>query len=220
MIAEDPDLAPQTEALRALPTVRAVRRKLGLGHEKFARQLSLPVAVVRRSERGQAETDPAVQALLRIVGRTPGPTKKKAGLKRKSRLTEAINRAEATALLIRCGSRVYRPEADVEGEDLVLRTPAPQQKFIVVQLKARPDVNNASYGGRDIWMLFPSEAVTPRTWYLIPHDTLFAWFKERHGHTEKWTEQWRTVMNRELREFLSIYEIKLPPGIDEALIEN
>jgi hypothetical protein len=31
---------------------------------------------------------------------------------------EAANRAEATALLIRAGYRVYRPEADGYGEDL------------------------------------------------------------------------------------------------------
>jgi phosphoglycolate phosphatase-like HAD superfamily hydrolase len=36
---------------------------------------------------------------------------------------EAANRAEATAILIRAGYRVYRPEADVSGEDLVIRTP-------------------------------------------------------------------------------------------------
>jgi phosphoglycolate phosphatase-like HAD superfamily hydrolase len=36
---------------------------------------------------------------------------------------EAANRAEATALLIRCGYRVYRPEADAYGEDLVVRDP-------------------------------------------------------------------------------------------------
>ncbi len=36
---------------------------------------------------------------------------------------EAANRAEATAILIRTGFRVYRPEADVSGEDIVIRTP-------------------------------------------------------------------------------------------------
>ena len=33
---------------------------------------------------------------------------------------EAANRAEATALLIRADYRVYRPEADCYGEDLVV----------------------------------------------------------------------------------------------------
>ena len=32
---------------------------------------------------------------------------------------EAANRAEVTAILIRAGYRVYRPDADVSGEDLV-----------------------------------------------------------------------------------------------------
>jgi hypothetical protein len=36
---------------------------------------------------------------------------------------EAANRAESTALLIRAGYRVYRPEADCYGEDLIVRTP-------------------------------------------------------------------------------------------------
>jgi hemolysin activation/secretion protein len=36
---------------------------------------------------------------------------------------EAANRAEVTAVLIRAGYRVYRPEADVSGEDLVIRIP-------------------------------------------------------------------------------------------------
>lgn len=38
-------------------------------------------------------------------------------------LTEAANRGEVTSILIRAGWRVYRPEADVHGEDLVLRHP-------------------------------------------------------------------------------------------------
>lgn len=52
---------------------------------------------------------------------------------------EAANRAEATALLIRYGYRVYRPEADVSGEDLVIRTP--EGALVAVQLKSRLTVN-------------------------------------------------------------------------------
>lgn len=48
---------------------------------------------------------------------------------------EAANRAEATALLIRDGYRVYRPEADCYGEDLILRTPSGELR--AVQLKSR-----------------------------------------------------------------------------------
>ena len=48
--------------------------------------------------------------------------------------TEAANRAEATALLIRCGYRVYRPEADIEGEDMVVRLPT--GPLFAVQLKS------------------------------------------------------------------------------------
>src|SRR5881396_3754081 len=67
---------------------------------------------------------------------------------------EAANRAEATALLIRVGYRVYRPEADCYGEDLVLRTPS--GKLRAVQLKSRMTVDRHKYGGTSLWMLFPS----------------------------------------------------------------
>jgi len=54
---------------------------------------------------------------------------------------EAANRAEATAILIRAGYRMYRPEADVSGEDLVIRTPKGELR--AVQMKGRP----SSIGG-------------------------------------------------------------------------
>lgn len=54
----------------------------------------------------------------------------------KSNEVEAANRAEATALLIRAGFRVYRPEADVSGEDLVIRTQDGELR--TVQMKGRP----------------------------------------------------------------------------------
>ena len=66
-----------------------------------------------------------------------------------SREIEAANRAEATAILIRAGFRVYRPEADVQGEDLVVREPG--GKLSAVQLKGRPTVEWERYGGRQIW---------------------------------------------------------------------
>jgi hypothetical protein len=194
---------------------------LRLGQERFAKVLSIPVAVVRRWEREHMETDPAVQALLRILNRIPVPAKKEIGVKRKSALTEAIDRAEATALLMRCEYRVYRPEADVDGEDLVLRTPPPDAKLIAVQLKAFADVDDSKYGKRNIWMLFPSGPSSPRAWYLIPHDPFFEWVKGRHGHTKKWKERWHyTNMPREWREFLRAYEIKLPSIIERPEVST
>jgi hypothetical protein len=71
-----------------------------------------------------------------------------------SAVTEAANRAEVTALLIRCGYRVYRPEADTHGEDLVVRTP--EGRLLGVQMKGRATVNGKKYGGKDLLMLFPS----------------------------------------------------------------
>jgi hypothetical protein len=69
---------------------------------------------------------------------------------------EAANRAEVTALLIRAGYRVYRPEADCYGEDLILRDR--EGTLHAVQLKSRPTVDPARYGGdRRMLMLFPAQ---------------------------------------------------------------
>jgi len=105
---------------------------------------------------------------------------------------EAANRAEATALLIRAGYRVYRPEADCYGEDLILRTPSGELR--AVQLKGRPTVDWNRYGKeKDLWMLFPdpkSSIAMRRKWFLVPHNELYEWVKGRHGHTPKWQESW------------------------------
>ncbi|PYX00878.1 MAG: hypothetical protein DMG89_03260 [Acidobacteria bacterium] len=104
---------------------------------------------------------------------------------------EAANRAEATALLIRVGYRVYRPEADCYGEDLVLRTPS--GKLRAVQLKSRMTVDRHKYGGTSLWMLFPStkfSAGIRREWFLVPHDALYELLKEKHGHAPKFDGRW------------------------------
>jgi putative transcriptional regulator len=72
-IADDPDLAPATEALPELLRVRDVRRKLGLSQRKFSEKLSIPISTVQDWERGQSPTDPAIQTLLRILDRIPEP---------------------------------------------------------------------------------------------------------------------------------------------------
>jgi hypothetical protein len=97
---------------------------------------------------------------------------------------EAAIRAEATALLIRGGFRVYRPEADCYGEDLILRHP--KGKLLAVQMKARPTVNQNKYGGKSLWMLFPDplgNISLGRKWFLVPHDRFYRWTEGRHRHT-------------------------------------
>lgn len=111
-----------------------------------------------------------------------------------SNLIEAANRAEATSLLIRLGYKVYRPEADDEGEDLVVRLP--DLKLVPVQLKARLHVEHHRYGAKGIWMLFPDapwNSNTRRQWYLVPHDHLFGIMQARHGHAKSFAElKWTT----------------------------
>jgi hypothetical protein len=124
---------------------------------------------------------------------------------------EAANRAEVTAILIRAGHQVYRPEADVSGEDLVIRIPEGELRS--VQMKARPLVHWKLYGGKDMWMLFPDPTgdIPGRPWFFIKHDELFNWFKKLHGTTApgwvqrhkagkaEWSEKGLTD---ELRKFL------------------
>lgn len=127
--------------------------------------------------------------------------------------------AEATALLIRCGYRVYRPEADIEGEDLVVRDPA--GVLTGVQLKGRPLVDWRRYGGRQLLMLFPSAPYAPgaaRMWFLVPHDLFFDWVKALHGHTPKWGDLWHyPSIGRDLAAFLAPYEVRPPAEQQDEL---
>lgn len=128
-----------------------------------------------------------------------------------SNLLEAANRAEVTALLIRAGYRVYRPEADTEGEDLVLRQPS--GVLIAVQQKGRVHVERDKYAERNIWMLFPDapfDGKRQRDWFLIEHDRLFRWLEKQHGHADgfsagKWTCR---SPARWLRERLEPYRVR------------
>jgi hypothetical protein len=121
----------------------------------------------------------------------------------KSNEEEAAKSAEATVLLIRAGYRVYRPEADVSGEDLVIRIP--EGELRPVQMKGRPAVDWKRYGERHIWMLFPDPTGCKpgRPWYLIPHDELFAWIKNRHSSAPGWNDAWSyPKVSADLRSFL------------------
>jgi hypothetical protein len=129
---------------------------------------------------------------------------------------EAANRVEATAILIRAGYRVYRPEADVYREDLVIG--APDGELRSVQMKGRPVVEWRRYGGRDIWMLFPDPLGSQpgRPWFFIKHDELFAWVKNRHGAAPGWAEAWSYPrMSADLREWLQPFMLQ-PEATPEA----
>ena len=137
-------------------------------------------------------------------------------------LIEAANCAEVTAILIRAGYRVYRPEADVSGEDLVIRIPEGELRS--VQMKGRPLVHWKLYGGKrhggnDMWMLFPDPAgeIPGRPWFFIKHDELFNWFKKLHGTTAQgWvqrhkagkTEWSEKGLTGELRKFLQPFMLR------------
>lgn len=72
-------------------------------------------------------------------------------------------------------------------------------------------------------MLFPSSKYRPgtsREWFLVPHDGLFKWVKQRHGHTGKWVDAWSyPYLNKALREFLKAWEVR--PVVDPTMsVEN
>jgi hypothetical protein len=125
---------------------------------------------------------------------------------------EAANRAEATALLIRVGYRVYRPEADCYGEDLIVRHPETGE-LRAVQLKSRPTVDVNRYGS--LWMLFPgpdSGTGLGRKWFLVPHNKLYEWVKERHGHAPKWNDAWNyPSIPKKLLRFLDEFTVTASP---------
>ena len=66
---EDPD-APLARHELTIPA-RAVREKLGLSQEAFAKALNIPVGTIRNWEQNRVKPDPAARALLLILYRQP-----------------------------------------------------------------------------------------------------------------------------------------------------
>lgn len=71
----DPDSQPATaEQLarsRRVPDVRALRHKLNLTQEQFARRFQLSLGAVRDWEQGRNQPDHAARALLRVIEFAP-----------------------------------------------------------------------------------------------------------------------------------------------------
>ena len=71
----DPDAQPATESqlvrARRVPSVRALRRKLGLSQAAFAARFHLPLGTVRDWEQGAHRPDKAAQVLLTVIARNP-----------------------------------------------------------------------------------------------------------------------------------------------------
>jgi len=129
-------------------------------------------------------------------------------------ITEASNRAEICSLLLSKGYMVYHPEADVNGIDFLIETPAGLiQKC---QLKSRAFVHWKKYGGENIHMVFPGVGEPMRReWYVVPHDKLFHTLKEIHGSAPKWDhpvygEYWHAPVSKKLAERLALFAVKSP----------
>src|SRR5712671_818815 len=71
----DPNAPPATEAqlarARRVPSVQALRKKLGLSQAKFAARFHLPLGTIRDWEQGAHRPDRAAQVLLTVIARDP-----------------------------------------------------------------------------------------------------------------------------------------------------
>ncbi len=71
----DPDCPPATEEQLArahrVPNIKAIRRRLSLTQEEFARRFGLSLGTVRDWERGSHQPDQAARTLLRVIAFNP-----------------------------------------------------------------------------------------------------------------------------------------------------
>ena len=71
----DPDALPATEAqlarARRVPSVRALRKRLGLSQAEFAARFHLPLGTIRDWEQGAHRPDKAAQVLLTVIAKDP-----------------------------------------------------------------------------------------------------------------------------------------------------
>jgi putative transcriptional regulator len=71
----DPDAQPLTDVslarMRRVPTIKTLRRALGLTQEEFATRFQIPLGTLRDWEQGRAEPDQPARAYLRVIARDP-----------------------------------------------------------------------------------------------------------------------------------------------------
>lgn len=82
--ANDPDNLPLSKeqlakAGRVGPDVRALRSRLGMTQEQFAKTYRLPVGTVRDWEQGRSRPDAPAQALLTVIAREPDAARRALG---------------------------------------------------------------------------------------------------------------------------------------------
>jgi hypothetical protein len=140
-------------------------------------------------------------------------------------IIEAYNLNEVSAIFLKKGFMLYRPEADVDGVDFIIQTP--ENNFLKCQLKSRAYVLWNKYGNKDIYMVFPAQGDSfNREWYLIPHDTLFQILKSKHGDAPNWNhsefgEHWNTPVSKNLADELKSFTIISPTNqLGNKLLRN
>ena len=73
--AADPDARPMTEAelrnARREPSIKTMRRALGITQEEFATRYHVPLGTLREWEQGRAEPDQPAKAYLAVIAHDP-----------------------------------------------------------------------------------------------------------------------------------------------------
>ena len=76
----DPDAPPLTDdqlaRLRRVPSVRLLRRRLGMTQAAFAAAFALPLGTLRDWEQGRKRPDAPARALLRVIEQEPEAAKR------------------------------------------------------------------------------------------------------------------------------------------------
>lgn len=68
---EEPDSPFAGFTVRGVPAPAAIRKRLGLSQESFAKALRIPIHTLRNWEQGRTVPDPSAQTLLRLVSADP-----------------------------------------------------------------------------------------------------------------------------------------------------
>jgi hypothetical protein len=90
-------------------------------------------------------------------------------VKQQGQITEATNRALLTALFLKNGWMVYKPEADIGGVDMLVMRLDDKEEVRKVQLKSRWTIHQ-KYLNKKIWICFPDR----EKWYFCKHDEMIA----------------------------------------------
>ena len=127
-----------------------------------------------------------------------------------ARQKEQFNFQKVAATLAEYGFNCIKLDDDWQGADFLAYHKNGFQT-LKVQLKSRLSIYR-KYEGKDLWMCFPVNRASGRSWYLIPHDKLVEIVGQRTPWLE--TSSWESGAyssanpSRELLDGIADFEIE------------